>query len=110
VETGDDIVAMPGNYPKYLVHKLGIETLRQLSNENPKRRNANNKSRARPMQQKVELYVMRHEMFTVGNCARACSAKKEVVLPFLMQISDIHINPGGLCTKLSGKKHAKIAS
>jgi hypothetical protein len=106
-------MALPGNYPKYLVHKLGVDTLKRLSNEdrkNPTRRNNNNKSRERPMQLKVELFVSRHDQFRVGECAKCCSAKKEVVLPFLMQIPGIHINPDGCCTKLSGKKLAKMTA
>jgi len=113
VETGDDLMALPGNYPKYLVHKLGVETLKRLSKDSPKnpnRRNNNNKSRERPMKLKVELFVARHERFRIGECAKCCSAKKEVVLPFLMQIPGIHINPDECCIKISGKKLAKMAS
>lgn len=106
-------MAFPGNYPKYLVHKLGVDTLKALSKDvqrNPNRKNSNNKSRVRPMHEKVENFVARHETFTVGMCAKHCSAKKEVVLPFLQQIPYIHINPDGSCFKLSGKKLAKVAS
>lgn len=62
------------------------------------------------MHTKVEQYASLHEKFTVGMCARACSAKKEVVLPFLVQIPDIQIAPDGSCKKLSGKKLVKVTT
>jgi hypothetical protein len=106
-------MSLPGNYPKYLVEKLGVETLKQLSKDSPKnpnRRNNNNQSRERPMQLKVTLYAERHDRFKVGECARACVARKDVVLPILMQIPGLNITPDECCIKISGKNSTNMVS
>lgn len=68
------------------------------------------KSRVKPLKDKVAAFIENHKTFSLGTCAKYCSASKAEILPILKARKDLKILPDGNCVRKSRKKVADTVS
>lgn len=94
-------------YPAFLVKRYGIEKMRKLISPNLE---TEYKSRVKPLQDKVSAFIENHKTFSLGTCAKHCSASKSEILPILKARKDLKITPDGCCTKIGRRKRIDTVS
>jgi hypothetical protein len=73
-------------------------------------RNPDRVSKSKTAKEKVLAFVESHDRFRVWMCARGCSERASVVLPFLIALPNLQVASDGLCTKTSRSNGTKKAT